>query len=719
MTPAQADFLNGHIERVVFYNEENGFAVLRVKNKQQRDLLTVVGNTMSATPGEYIECHGQWIQDKQHGLQFKAERIKVITPTSIAGIEKYLGSGLIKGIGPHFAKKLVAAFQTDVFNVIELEADRLLTIEGIGTFRRDLIVKAWSEQKLIRHIMMFLHQHGVGTSRSIRIYKTYGEKAIEQIESDPYCLARDIHGIGFKTADELAQKLGIEANSPLRIRAAILHLLQTFAADGHCAAKQEALIKGVSELLPVESELVASVLQDEIAAGQVIQEMIDDIPCIFSKALWFAEKNIQVHLTRLMKAPRVWQSIDVSQAIPWVEQKTGLTLSRSQQQAIKTVLNHKVAIITGGPGVGKTTVVNSILRILATQQINIILCAPTGRAAKRLNETTGFPAKTIHRLLGRGNQSEPFAHHKGNPLAVDLLVVDESSMIDVILFYHLLKALPDKAGLLLVGDVDQLPSVGPGAVLTDLIASNQIATARLTEIFRQAATSKIIVNAHRINEGKMPYSAETSTLTDFYFIESETPEDIQHKLLQVVCERIPKRFQLDPIQEVQVLTPMNRSSLGAYQLNALLQKALNPQPTLFIEKFGWRFSIGDKVMQLTNNYDKEVFNGDVGFIQHIDLEESLMQIQFDQRLIDYDISELDEIALAYAVTIHKSQGSEYPAVVIPIAMQHFMLLQKNLLYTAVTRGKKLVVLIGQKKALAMTVHNRKAQHRLTHLAQRI
>ncbi|HVO65265.1 MAG TPA: ATP-dependent RecD-like DNA helicase [Syntrophales bacterium] len=567
--------------------------------------------------------------------------------------------------------------------------------------------------------MVFLQSHGIGTGRAVRIYKTYGEESIIKVTENPYRLALDIHGIGFKTADTLAMKLGITPDSLIRAQAGVRHVLQEIADDGHCAAPWDTLIEEASKLLEIDDKILEEAIHAEIAEENLIQEEIEGKPCLFLTPLHRAESGAATSILRLLQGVPPWGTIDADKAIPWVEGKTELTLSDSQRAAIKLALSSKVVVITGGPGVGKTTLVNSVLLIIRAKNMEVTLCAPTGRAAKRLSESTGIEAKTIHRLLEFDPKSFGFKRGRDNPLETDLVVIDESSMVDIALMNRVLAAIPDSAALMIVGDVDQLPSVGPGAVLADIINSGRVPTVRLTEIFRQAATSLIIVNAHRINKGEMPLKAEGTELIDFYFIPADTPEEIHDKLLQVVTERIPKRFGFHPVKDVQILTPMNRGGLGARSLNAELQSVLNEKGEPKVTRFGTTFAPNDKVIQTVNNYDKEVFNGDIGQIVEVDEEERLVKIDYDGRIVEYEFGELDEVSLAYATSIHKSQGSEYPAVVIPLAMQHYTLLERNLIYTAVTRGKKLVTIIGQPKALAMAVKNRKSSRRLTKLSARI
>ena len=626
---------------------------------------------------------------------------------------------MVKGIGPHFAKVLVNAFQENVFTTIEEEPQRMLELPGIGQKRMDKVTSAWADQKVIREIMVFLQSHGLGTGRAVRIFKTYGNESIIKVTENPYRLALDIHGIGFKTADTLAVKLGIPLDSLIRAQAGVRHVLQEISGDGHCAAARDALIHEAIKLLEIPAEIIEKAIALEIAEDNLVSEEINAIPSLFLTTLYRAETGTASNILRLLQGVLPWGDIDLDKVIPWVEGKTGLTLSDSQRMAVRLALSSKAVIITGGPGVGKTTLVNSILLTIRAKQITVTLCAPTGRAAKRLSESTGLEAKTIHRLLEFDPQTFGFKRNRENPLETDLIVIDEASMVDIVLMNRLLSAVPDKAALMIVGDVDQLPSVGPGAVLGDIIHSKKVPTISLTEIFRQAASSRIVVNAHRINKGEMPLRNEGSELSDFYFIPASSPEDIYTKLMQVITERIPKRFGLDPVKEVQVLTPMNRGGLGARALNIELQKALNAKAEPKITRFGTVFAPGDKVIQTVNNYDKEVFNGDIGQIVKIDVAESMLHVDYDGRSAAYEFGELDEVSLAYATSIHKSQGSEYPAVIIPLAMQHYTLLERNLIYTAVTRGKKLVTIIGEPKALAMAVKNLKSNKRVTNLAARL
>ncbi|CAO4167496.1 ATP-dependent RecD2 DNA helicase [Methylorubrum aminovorans] len=713
----QKETLAGTIERVTFHNGETGFCVLKVQTRGKRDLVPVIGHAPTISAGEWITAVGLWFTDRQHGLQFKADTLKVTPPTGVEGIEKYLASGHMRGIGPAMAKRIVAAFGESTFEIIEAEPDRLKEVAGIGPMRAARIVAGWAEQKAVREIMLFLHAHGVGTARAVRIFKTYGHEAISVMTEDPYRLARDIRGIGFKTADAIAMKLGLTKDAPQRLRAGISFALQTATDEGHCALPVADLVKLATELLGVEARLIRSALLDVLETGEVVQDIIGDKACIFLSGLHAAERVIAERLLRHNQGKPPWQEIDLAKALPWVEGKTGKSLSPSQAEAVRLVLGAKLAVITGGPGVGKTSTLDTILRILRAKGVQVLLAAPTGRAAKRMSEQTGLEAKTIHRLLEIDPKHGGFSRNEENPLSCDLLVVDETSMVDVPLMNALTKAVPERAAVLLVGDVDQLPSVGPGQVLADIIASGRVPVARLTEVFRQAAESRIIINAHSINAGRMPKPAPRGEESDFHLIEIDEPEAGVAKLIEVVTKRIPARFGFDPVRDVQVLTPMQRGVLGARNLNHELQAVLNPNPRTSIERFGWRFSPGDRVMESQNDYDREVFNGDLGTVDRIDEEEGAVIVSFEGREVIYPFGELDTLVPAYATTIHKSQGSEYPAVVIPLTTGHWTMLARNLLYTAVTRGKRLVVLIGQRKAIGIAVRGGNMKPRWTKLSE--
>lgn len=711
------EVLAGLVERVTFHSQESGFCVLRVKVGGRRDLVAVVGHAAMVSAGEWITAAGGWQNDRNHGLQFKARFLKTSEPSSLEGIRKYLGSGMIRGIGPVYANRLVEKFGKEVFDIIEADPKLLREIEGIGPIRAERIAAGWADQKAIREIMVFLHQHGVSTARSVRIYKTYGADSIEVMSQNPYRLAKDIRGIGFRTADAIAEKLGIEKTSMIRVRAGVSYALAEAMGDGHCAYPRADLAGQAAKLLDVPADLVESAVRDELEEGVVVADTIGRAECLFLAALHAAERKIADNIARIRAGSAPWPAIDADKALPWIKGKTGLELAEGQASAVRLALESKAMVITGGPGVGKTTIVNSILRILAAKRARLLLCAPTGRAAKRMSEATGMEAKTIHRILEFDPKSFRFRRDEENPLECDLLVVDESSMIDVLLMQSLLRAVPGESALLMVGDIDQLPSVGPGQVLADIIESGAVPVVRLTEVFRQAARSRIVSSAHRINAGRMPDLESPEGDTDFYFVPAESPEIAVPRIVEMVRNRIPRRFGFDPVKDIQVLCPMNRSGVGARSLNIELQAALNPAGDRKVERFGWTFAPGDKVMQIENDYDKEVYNGDIGMIRDVDLEQGEILVDFDGRVVDFAFGELDSLVPAYATTIHKSQGSEYPAVVVPVMTQHFTMLQRNLLYTGVTRGRKLVVLVGQKKALAIAIRNVSGRRRWSKLGE--
>ncbi|MEM9407566.1 MAG: ATP-dependent RecD-like DNA helicase [Acidobacteriota bacterium] len=717
--------LSGIVERVTFHNAENGFCVLRVRSSDHREVVTVVASAASVSAGERLQAAGEWIEDAQHGRQFKAQSLELSAPSTREGIERYLGSGMIPGIGKELAKRLVKAFGKDVFDVIDSHPERLRTVEGIGPKRVSQILQGWAEQRAVRDIMVFLQSHGVGTSRAVRIYRQYGADSVKLITENPYRLANDIRGIGFRTADEIAGKLGIAKDAPMRAEAGLAFTLLEATGSGHCALPEDELLDTAREKLGIPHEVLIEALASQLDAGQVTRSDLDGLTAIFLTQLYQAERSVAERLLTLATGHPPWGELDVEAALGWVAGRSSIELAPTQRAAVQLVLGAKVSVLTGGPGVGKTTLVNAILDILSVKKVRgkplrLQLCAPTGRAAKRLSESTGRTAKTIHRLLepkGRGG----FTRGADAPLDCDVLVVDETSMVDTQLMSSLLDAVPRSAALLLVGDVDQLPSVGPGQVLRDVIDSKSVPVARLTEIFRQAQTSRIVTNAHRVNEGRLPELEQDGgdELSDFYFIEAADAEDAVRKIVQMVGSRIPGRFGLDRVRDIQLLCPMNRGTLGSRALNLELQKSLNPpqpgQPA--VERFGWTFRRGDKVMQIENDYDKDVFNGDSGIVSAIDRENQELTVSFDGRPIAYRFADLDQLVLAYAITIHKSQGSEYPAVLVPVSMQQFVMLQKNLFYTAITRGKKLVILIGEKRALAMAVRNQDATRRYTRLRQ--
>ena len=718
--------LQGQIERITYTNEENGFTIARVKVYGRGDLVTVVGNLMAPNPGEILKMRGEWANHPKYGEQFKIVQYKTAVPASVYGIQKYLGSGLIKGIGPVMAKRIVAKFGKDTLDIIENEIEKLAEVDGIGKKRIQMVKKAWEDQKEIREVMIFLQTHGVSSGYATKIFKQYGNRAIEVVKENPYRLATDIFGIGFVTADSIAEKLGFAKDSELRAEAGILYVLHQLADDGNVYYPYEPLIKKCEEILGVGREVIVSAFSTIAYDKRIVIEDLNDEIEEFrenNKAVYLAkfhvsETSIATRLKTLINAPKSIRKINSHKAIEWVQKQLAITLAKKQVEAIKCATENKVMVITGGPGTGKTTIINAILKIFSKLKVRIMLAAPTGRAAKRMSETTGHEAKTIHRMLEYSIKKGGFQKNDEYPLDCDLVIVDEASMIDTILMHHLLKAIPPKATFILVGDVNQLPSVGAGNVLRDIIASGAVPVVELNEIFRQAKESLIIVNAHKINHGILPSLKPSGPKDDFYFIEQEDPEEVLRIILELVKERVPRRFGFDPVDDIQVLTPMHRGTVGAGNLNAELQKALNPGQDGVI-RGNRNFRINDKVMQVKNNYDKEVFNGDIGRITRIDPENQEVTISFDGRDVPYDFTDIDEIILAYAVSVHKSQGSEYPAVIIPILTQHYVLLQRNLIYTGVTRGRKLVVIAGTRKALAIGVKNDKTEKRYTYLRYRL
>ncbi len=713
-----ATTLEGVLERVVFSNEENAWSVVRLQVPGYRDLVTAVGNLLGVQPGENLRLSGSWINDPKYGRQFRVASYATVTPATLNGIEKYLGSGLIRGIGKVMASRLVAAFGLETLDVIESRPERLTEVEGIGPKRRKEIVRAWEEQREIKEVMVFLQSHGVSTHYAIKIYKAYGAHATRLVQENPYRLATDIYGIGFKSADKIAAALGIPKDAPQRIEAGTLYLLDQGGDRGHVFLPRKTLIEEAEKLLEAPAGGVETAIAALAETEQIVLEEMPDETAVFLKSLHAAESGVAARIRTLLIQPMLPLEIDLDRALDWFEKQERIDLARQQRQAIRAGLTRKALVITGGPGTGKTTLVRGIVRILEKKRQKILLAAPTGRAAKRLSEATGGEATTLHRLLEFNPQTRSFDRNREHPLSCDLLIVDEASMLDTVLAHHVLRAVPDHGRLILVGDVDQLPSVGPGRVLADLIRSEAVEVVRLTEIFRQAERSLIVVNAHRVNQGVMPILESVDSQGDFFFIERTEPEAIVETIAEIVAKRIPGRFGLNPVEQLQVLTPMNRGPLGTDNLNATLRDLLNPEGPM-VTRGGHSLRVGDKVMQVRNNYDLEVFNGDIGRVCAIDEVDQIVKVIIDGREVAYDYGSLDELVLAYACTIHKSQGSEYPCVIIPLHTTHYVMLQRNLLYTALTRAKRLAILVGEERALRVAVGNKRVRPRFTRLAERL
>jgi exodeoxyribonuclease V alpha subunit len=712
--------LEGVLDRIVFANEENAWSVVRIAVPDRRDPVTAVGNLLGVQPGENVRLHGHWIRDPRYGEQFRVDSYVTVEPATLVGIERYLGSGLVRGIGKVMAKRLVERFGLDTLEVIEVHPERLTEVDGIGEVRSERIRQAWREQRGIKEVMLFLQSHRVTTAHAVRIYKEYGERAIAIVKEDPYRLAIDIYGIGFRTADRIAIDMGIPKDAPRRAQAGLLHLPGEFSGEGHLYVPAARLTAAAVEMLEVDASRIEEAIAQLAATEAVVVEPLADPAerAVYLRSLHMAETGSATLLGALRDAPARRIPIDEERALAWFEEQERIRLAPEQREAIRLGLSEKLLVVTGGPGTGKTTLVRGIIRILEKKRVRIHLAAPTGRAAKRLSESTGREAKTIHRLLEFSPKSGGFERNAEHPLEADLIIVDEVSMVDQVLAYSLLKAVPVQGRLILVGDVDQLPSVGPGDFLGEVIASTVAPVVRLGTIFRQAEDSRIIVNAHRVNAGEMPILAGEGEESDFHFVEREEPEEALDTIAKLVSQRIPRRFGFHPIDDVQVLTPMHRGVLGATNLNATLQQLLNPTGDE-VNRGSRLFRTGDKVIQLRNNYDLEVFNGDIGRIVAIDAVEREVRVRFDERVVTYDAAALDELSLAYACSIHKSQGSEYPCVVIPIHTQHYVMLRRNLLYTGITRAKRLLVLVGTRKALSIAVRNRQVDPRCTRLAERL
>ena len=711
------EYLSGIVERITYSNEENGFSVIKIKSKDFPDLVTVVGNLASVNVGAVLRVKGEWKYNSKYGKQFSALDYRETVPATIAGIEKYLGSGLIKGIGPVYARRIVKHFKEDTLRVIEESADYLVNVDGIGPKRVEMIKKAWQEQKEIKNVMLFLQSNGVSTAYAVKIYKTYGNESISIVKNNPYRLADDIWGIGFKTADRIAEQLGFDKNSYVRCRSGIIYVLNGLADEGHCYASREELLTEAGKVLGLEETLINATIDKMIIEKSIISEEGD---AIYLPPFFVSETGTAKRIREILAGKQTffykYKDKDVEKILQELQRESDIQYDQIQLEAIKTAIVSKFMVLTGGPGTGKTTTILAIIRVFQRMGGKVLLAAPTGRAAKRMAETTGMEAKTIHRLL-EYKPAEGYQKNAGNLLKCDVLIIDETSMLDIILMYNLLKAVPDEAVVILVGDVDQLPSVGAGNVLKDIIDSKAVNVVKLKRIFRQALGSNIIKNAHRINNGQMP-DLKGGRESDFFFIEEEEPQKIAETIKLLCTQRLPGYYKVNPLEDIQVLCPMQRGEIGAQNLNLLLQEGLNSSETS-IKYGGAVYRLHDKVMQIKNNYDKNVFNGDIGIISKIDAEDKTLKIRFDGKDVDYDITELDEVVLAYATTVHKSQGSEYKIVVAPFSMQHYMMLQRNLLYTCVTRAKKVFVLVGTKKAIRIAVSNNSIRQRNTMLAKRL
>lgn len=709
--------LTGHIERITFFNPENAFTVAKLKNANYSDTIPLIGKMPDLHPGETVTCRGSWKMEPKHGKQFIVESYEKKAPSTLVGIEKYLASGLVQGIGPKYAKKIVEKFGHDTLTIIEENPKALLTIEGLGSKKLKSVVKSLEMHRCIQNVMVFLQSHQVSPAYAQKIYKFYGQESIHVVRENPYKLARDIKGIGFKLADRVAESMQIAKDSPARLAAGVEYLLDELSSQGHVCYPARELLKEAALLLEVEESLIRPVLKALAEEKRLVIHTCRGEDFVWLKALHISEVGIAQEIHRLQSHPAALRAVKEDKALEWIQEKLRLKFAKAQKEAIIQAVREKVLIITGGPGTGKSTITKAILRITEKLSSKILLAAPTGRAAKRMTEITYRKASTIHSLLKFDFKKGGFKFNQDNPLDVDLLIVDEASMIDTKLFYHLVRAIPSHARFILIGDIDQLPSVGPGNVLRDLIDSKVIPTSTLSFIFRQGKGSKISYNAFLINQGMFP-KLESEKGDDFFFIEAKEPEEVLEKISQMVTREIPSKYKFDPVQDVQVLAPMRKGIIGTENLNVQLQSLLNPTTKPFLW-YGRRYAVGDKVMQLKNNYQKEAFNGDLGIIQKIDTNEQVMDIEMDGKIIPYTFSELDEISLAYCVSIHKYQGSEAPCIVMPIHTHHFKLLCRNLLYTGITRGKKLVVLIGTKKALAIAIKNNEIQKRHTALKENL
>jgi exodeoxyribonuclease V alpha subunit len=720
--------LRGTLERITFHNEENGYTIARLMPQGRDYVVTIVGHMMNVTIGASLRLRGQWVTHAQYGKQFVVEEYTEELPATVEGLRKYLGSGLIKGIGPVTADRIVGHFGLETLAVIEQAPERLIEVPGVGRKRVGLIGRAWQEQQQIKEIMLFLQAHDVSTGLAVKIFKRYGGEAVAVVREDPYRLAREVYGIGFLTADRIAQRLGIASDNPRRIEAGLVYALGQQSDNGHVFAPRDLLVAEGAGLLAVEPGAIEEAIERLAQTRELwVEEVVEEggtVEAVYLAPFYFAEVGIANRLRRLVETPATrlgpLQTIDWATAFEWLDRHLPYPLAERQRLAVRTALTSKVCVLTGGPGTGKTTTVRAVLQLLGARKLSVVLAAPTGRAAKRLAETTGMEAKTIHRLLEfKPGPGTLFARDEDHPLNADLVVIDEVSMVDTLLMNHLTKAIDPTSHLLLVGDKDQLPSVGPGNVLHDLIASGAVPVVALDQIFRQTASSYIVVNAHRINHGQMPFFERDSG--DFFLFKAEDSQSAADWIVDVVTRRIPARFGLDPLRDVQVLSPMHRGAAGVALLNQTLQAALNPPAAHKPEASfaGRTFRLGDKVMQIRNNYDKDVFNGDLGQVAAIDAEDQVVTVSFEGTAVAYEYSELDELVHAFACSFHKSQGAEYPAVVLALLPAHYLMLQRNLLYTGVTRARRLCVIVGSTRAIAMAVKNDQVAQRHTGLARRL
>ncbi|SHJ70921.1 exodeoxyribonuclease V alpha subunit [Anaerobranca californiensis DSM 14826] len=704
--------LTGVVERITFQNEENGFSVIKIKVKNSPDLITVVGNLASVNIGSIIKLTGYWKVDSKFGKQFVVVDYQELVPATTYGIQKYLGSGLIKGIGPVYAKKIVEKFKENSIKIIEETPEKLLEVEGIGPKRVEMIKKGWQEQKEIKNVMLFLQSQGISATYAVKIYKTYGDESLEIVKENPYRLTDDIWGIGFKTADKIARQMGFEQDAYPRCSSGLIYVLNELANEGHCYATLEELLKKGKEILGVEERILEKYIQPMVEENKIIL----DEGAIYLPPLYHSELGVAKRIKEIISKKSPYGEINVEPIIQRIEKVHRISYDEVQRQGIKMAIKSKFMVLTGGPGTGKTTTTLGVIKGFQSLGAKVQLAAPTGRAAKRMTETTGLESKTIHRLLEYKPQGG-YAKNSENPLTCDVLIIDETSMVDIVLMYNLLKGVKDDTVVILVGDVDQLPSVGPGNVLNDIIQSGVVNVVKLTKIFRQAQGSAIITNAHKINKGQFP-QLNSGKDSDFFFIEEDEPSKVVEQIKNLCSIRLPKYYKVNPIDDIQVLCPMQRGETGTANLNIVLQDVLN-KSSIFIKYGGTTYKLGDKVMQIKNNYDKNVFNGDIGKITAINSEDRTLIITFDDNQVSYDVTELDQVVLAYATTVHKSQGSEYKIVVMPLTTQHYLMLQRNLLYTGVTRAKKIMVIVGTKKAVAMAVKNDKIIKRNTKLIGRL